>query len=87
MAKLMISSVVGDGALWLYLDNALIGKNTESIALDIDTDQEYVVHWFVQGKPGSTYSITISSPKEAELQLTRGLRNSGKGFGGFKFKA
>jgi hypothetical protein len=43
------------------------------------------VHWFVQSAPGSSYSITISSPREAQYQLTRALGKSGKDVGAFKF--
>jgi hypothetical protein len=87
VAKLTVSASVSEGFLWLYLDHVVIIENTERISLEVESGQEYVIHWFVKGKPGTSYSITISSPKEAQFQLTRGLRVSGKGFGGLKFKA
>lgn len=87
MTRFTASTSTTDGALWLYLDNELIAKNGEEVSFELTSGQEYIVHWFVNGKPQSAYSITISSPKEAQFQLTKGLRLSGKDYGGFKFKA
>ena len=85
MTKLEISAIVTDGSLWIYLDNALIVQNTEAASIDVEEGHEYVVHWFVRGKPGSTYTISISSPREAVMHITKAMA-SGKSFGGFEFK-
>lgn len=86
MAKLIASTFIGSGSLWLYLDNKLIMQNSDSATVELGEDTEYVVHWFVMGLPGTSYSITISSPRGAEFQLTRTLVASGKDNGGFRFK-
>jgi hypothetical protein len=87
MAKLITSTFVGNGSLWLFLDNNLIMQNTDSLTLELNNAEAYIVHWFVRGMPGSSYSITVSSPKEAQFQLTRGIAGSGKDYGAFQFKA
>jgi hypothetical protein len=85
MAKLVVSTFIGSGELWLYLDNKLIMQNSDSATVELQEETEYIVHWFVRGTLGSSYSITISSPKEAQYQLTRVVETGGKGDGGFKF--
>ncbi len=85
MAKLIASTFIASGELWLYLDNKLIMQNSDSVTMELEEGQEYIVHWFVQGTPGSSYSITISSPKEAQYQLTRVVGLSRKSKGDFQF--
>jgi len=85
MTKLVASTFVVGGSLWLYLDNKLILENSDSGTIELDSGLEYIVHWFVLGSPGTSYSITISSPREAQFQLTRTLTRSGKDNGGFRF--
>jgi hypothetical protein len=85
MAKLIASTFIASGELWLYLDNKLIMQNSDSVTMELEEGQEYIVHWFVQGTPGSSYSITISSPKEAEYQLTTIIKWGGKSFGLMSF--
>ncbi len=85
MAKLVASTFVSNGSLWLYLDNNVIIQNSDTLTMELEYDSEYIVHWFVKGTPGSSYSITISSPREAQYQLTRVFGKSGKGHGTFRF--
>jgi len=87
MAKLTASTFIGTGSLWLFLDNNLILRNNDSVTVELETDNEYIVHWFAKGVPGSSYSITISSPREAEYQLTKTVVTFGKDQGAFRFKA
>jgi hypothetical protein len=87
MAKLIASTFIASGELWLYLDNKLIMQNSDSVTVELEEDTEYIVHWFVQGTPGSSYSITISSPREAQYQLTKGLPKSGKSHSTLLFNA
>jgi hypothetical protein len=84
MVKLVASTFIASGELWLYLDNKLIMQNSDSVTVELEEDTEYIVHWFVQGTPGSSYSITISSPREAQYQLTRG-HSVAKDYGSYKF--
>jgi len=85
MAKLVASTFVGKGELWLYLDDKLIMRNNDSIELEIEEGQEYVIHWFVKGEPSSSYSVTISSPKEAQYQLTTSVGKESKAIGYIQF--
>jgi hypothetical protein len=86
MAKLIASTFIASGELWLYLDNKLIMQNSDSVTVELEDDTEYIVHWFVQGTPGSSYSITISSPREAQYQLTGVITRSTKESNSFNFK-
>jgi hypothetical protein len=86
MAKLGVSTFVGDGSLWLYLDTEVIIQNSDTLIMDLKEDIDYVIRWFIKGAPGSSYSITISSPKEAQFQLTKIVGSGGKDFGDFQFK-
>lgn len=85
MAKLIASTFIASGELWLYLDNKLIMQNSDSITMELQEGQEYIVHWFVRGTPRSSYSITISSPKEAQYQLTRVVGKEGKAYDALEF--
>ena len=87
MAKLIASTFIGSGNLWLYLDHNLIVRNNDSVTVELEKGIEYIVHWFAKGSPGSSYSITISSPREAEYQLTKTVVDFGKDQGAFRFKA
>ena len=87
MAKLIASTFIGSGNLWLYLDHNLIVRNNDSVTVELEKGIEYIVHWFAKGAPGSSYSITISSPREAEYQLTKTVVDFGKDQGAFRFKA
>ncbi len=87
MAKLVASTFIGNGSLWLYLDNHLIVQNSDSVTVELEKGIEYIVHWFAAADPGGSYSITISSPREAEYQLTKSVVAYGKDHGAFRFKA
>lgn len=84
-SKLIVSAFSGSASLWLYLDQQLILHNSGVASVELEDDDDYVVSWFIAGPPGDTYSITISSPKEAEYQLTRNVIASGKDFGAYRF--
>ena len=82
---MMASTHVGSGSLLLYLDNQVIMQNTESVIVELEENRDYIIHWFVQGAAGTQYSVTISSPKEAQFQLTKMLQDSGKDLGSLRF--
>lgn len=86
MEKLIASTFIGNGNLWLYLDNQLILQNSDSVTVELEEKTEYIVHWFVKGIPGNSFSITISSPREGQFQLTRTIVASGKDQSAFRFK-
>ncbi|MCW5910123.1 MAG: hypothetical protein KIT62_03565 [Cyclobacteriaceae bacterium] len=85
MIKLVASTFMSHGMLSVYLDNQLIMQNSDSVTVELDPGQEYILHWFVRGDAGNTFSITISSPKEAQFQLTRAIPKAKKDFGSFRF--
>lgn len=85
-SSLVISTFTGPGSLWLYIDNQLILTNSDIATIDLESGGEYILFWYVKGPPGSTYSITISSPREAEYQLTKTILASGKDQGSFRFE-
>ena len=75
-----------NGSLWLFLDNDLIMENSDNVTMELNRDEEFVVYWFVSGTPGSSYTIAISSPRDAQLQLTRFIGKAGKDHGSFQFR-
>lgn len=83
--KLVVSVYAGASTLWLYLDDQLILRDSSEATIELLPGSEYVVFWYVKGLPGSTYSICISSPREAEYQLTKTLLGSGKDHGSLLF--
>jgi len=87
MTKLVVSSFISKGTLLVYLDNVQIVEDAQVITMELEERIEYIIHWFVKGPPGNSYSITVSSPREAQFQLTRSIGHAGKGLGGFKFRA
>lgn len=85
MVKLVASTFIDNGTVWLFLDDQLIAKGSESISMDLPAEEEFILHWFVKAPKGTTYSISISSPKEAQYQLTKTTGKSEKDCGIFKF--
>ncbi|REG78234.1 hypothetical protein [Algoriphagus antarcticus] len=85
MSKLVASTFIDKGSIWLYLDDELIAKGSETVTMDLPAEEEFILHWFVKAPKGTTYSISISSPKEAQYQLTKITKESGKDFGIFTF--
>jgi hypothetical protein len=87
MAKLVASAFAGTNMLWLYLDDKLIIENSSDVlTVELRDSEEFVIHWFVRGMAGSQYTITISSPKDAQFQLTRVIGRGGKDHGAFRFR-
>lgn len=85
MEKMVVSTFVSKGTLRLYLDCEVIANNSDTSTVEVSENGTYVIQWFVKGQPGSSYAITISSPRYARLQFTRSIGKSGKDFGGFQF--
>jgi hypothetical protein len=85
MAKLTASTFIANGSLSFYINNELTMSNNSSASVDLEDHGEYIVHWYVMGSPGSSYSVTISSPREAQFQLTRVIGSSGKDLSSIRF--
>ncbi|WP_026968054.1 hypothetical protein [Algoriphagus terrigena] len=73
------------GEIWLFLDETLISTGSSAKELDLSEGECYLLHWVIKGTPGSAYSISVSSPREAQYLLTSVIGDGGKEFGGFKF--
>jgi hypothetical protein len=86
MATLRASIYAEQGNLTLLLNAKVILTATGTYEVELAKGAEYVIQWFADGQPGSSYSITLSSPPEAEFQLTRVLGETGKDFGGTRFR-
>tara|TARA_R110002020_G_scaffold61545_6_gene165530 strand:- start:7134 stop:7400 length:267 start_codon:yes stop_codon:yes gene_type:complete len=85
MSKLIASTFIDKGAIWLYLDDQLIANGSQSIDIELPDEEEFILHWLVKAPKGTTYSVSISSPKEAQYQLTKAIGNRKKEFGGYNF--
>lgn len=86
MERLIASTFIGKGSLWLSIDDEVVIQNNDTTTIELAANETYFVHWFVKGNPGGSYSITITAPKEAQIQITRGIGKSGKDFGSLQFK-
>lgn len=85
MIKLVTSTFALKGEIWLFLDETLISTGSSAKELDLSEGECYLLHWVIKGTPGSAYSISVSSPREAQYLLTSVIGDGGKEFGGFKF--
>jgi hypothetical protein len=79
------STFIANGSLWLYVNNQIILQGSDSVTIELRDGEEYIVHWFVMATPGTSYSITISSPREAQYQLTKVVGRTGKDLNSFRF--
>jgi hypothetical protein len=82
MSKLSISTHVEDGYLVVRLNDAVIIEGSSKYEAGL-LPGGHVLQWYVYGKPGTSYSISISSPESAEFQVTKKLRMMGRDCGGF----
>ncbi len=85
MLQMKASAFISNGSLLLFVNNTVFLKGSDSGTIDLKEGAEYIVHWFVDAPPGSSYSVTISSPRAAQYQLTRILGKSGKDLNSFIF--
>lgn len=83
MKKLVVSAFVEKGQVQLLLD----GRELSSpfpIQLDLKEDN-HVLQWFVHALGDTQFTLSISSPKSAEMQLTKRLGKGDKDWGGVGF--
>lgn len=74
------------GIIQVTLNGKIIINNGGSAQVDLEQGKIYVVQWFVKGSPMSHYSLEITSPPEAKIQMTKILKD-GHDYGGFRFTA
>lgn len=85
MIKLVASTFALKGSIWLFLDEELISKGNVVKEVELESGKSYLLHWVIKGEAGSTYSISVSSPKEAQYLLTSVIGGSEKDQGGYSF--
>lgn len=86
MIKLVASTFSIKGSIWFYLDEELISDGNVIKDVELEPGKSYLLHWVIKGKAGSTYSISVSSPKEALYSLTSVIGESEKELGGYMFQ-
>jgi hypothetical protein len=84
MKILRASSHAENGTIQLRLNGRAIDTSVGVYEEEIDCGQ-HSVEWEVDGKPNSSFGITVSSPVAAEYQLVRRLNATGKDSGGYQF--
>lgn len=75
------------GTLTVMLDSATILGAPGAASAPLKPGQGYVVQWYVEAAPGDDYTVRITSPGEARINLKRRLKADGKDYGGFRFTA
>lgn len=86
MERLVVSTFSEDGNIVLYLDDVEVSEQRDQIEISLEPGSEYLLHWFIKGKAKSVFSITVSSPRSAEYNLTKRICDGGKEIGGYHFK-
>lgn len=80
MKKLVVSVFMEKGHVQLSLDgHPLETAFTNEIELD---DQVHVLQWYVESPVGGQFTLSVSSPKSAEMQLTKRMAKGEKDWGG-----
>ncbi|SFT41187.1 hypothetical protein SAMN04489724_0641 [Algoriphagus locisalis] len=87
MEKLVVSAFLEEGRIKLLLDGEEIFNPGElHTSMELKSGENYCLHWFVQARFKSVFSITVSSPSAAEFKLTQRIGVTGKEIGGYYFK-
>jgi hypothetical protein len=80
MKKLVVSAFMEKGKVHLVLDGQALEMGfPNEVELD---DHGHVLQWYVESPLGGQFTISISSPKSAEMQLTKRLGKGEKDWGG-----
>ncbi|MCH6200422.1 hypothetical protein MMU07_12600 [Aquiflexum sp. LQ15W] len=79
MKKLIVSAFVEKGKIQLILDGDLL-PSVFPVEMELD-DEEHLLQWFVNSPTGGQFTLSISSPKSAEMQLTKRLGKGEKYWG------
>jgi hypothetical protein len=83
MKILRASTNIEAGTIQLRLNNQLM--DTDNLYEEELDHGDYTIEWAVEGKPYSSFRITISSPVAAEFHLSRNLDATGKDSGSYRF--
>ncbi len=87
MKQLKATIDSGNGIMLLKLNGRNILKNSGTTTINLKDGETYILQWYVDSQQGARYSLKITSPAEAEVDITRTLKHSGRDYGGFSFKA
>lgn len=85
MAKIRIAAYIERGSVVVRVNDVEVVSGGGTYEGDVRPGS-HVLQWYVASLSGTSYSISVSSPGEAEFQLTRKLGRTGKDFGGFEFE-
>jgi hypothetical protein len=85
MATFHADTSVQAGQLLLKLNGNTVIVNSGSTNINLPDGEHFVVQWFVKAVPNSTYSLKITSPASAIVDLTKAIKSTGVDYGGFSF--
>ena len=69
----MVSVFVESGSIELKLNGESLLKGSGRIERFLSSNTEQKLSWKINGPVGSSYTISVSSPKEAEFHLSKVL--------------
>lgn len=68
--EFVASTFIEDGTLELRLDGQVVLRNSGRVSIKLE-EGLHEVSWRVEGKMGTSFTISISSPASAEFHLTK----------------
>lgn len=68
--EFVASTFIEDGTLELRLDDQVVLKDSGRVSIKLEKGF-HEVSWKVEGKIGSSFTISISSPASAEFHLSK----------------
>lgn len=68
--EFVASTFIEDGTLELHLDGRVVLRNGGRVSVKLKKGF-HKVSWFIKGKTGTSYTISISSPASAEFHLSK----------------
>lgn len=69
--KFEVSCFIEDGMLILKLNNETIIQGSGRFDMTIEKGMTHTLKWEVNGKKGTTFSISVSSPQLAEFHMSK----------------
>jgi hypothetical protein len=67
-------------------DRFLLAKSGETRSRSIQIGNgKHVIQWYVQGQPGTSYTLDITSPNSAATSIKKTIKPIGKDYGSFSF--
>lgn len=85
MTKLVISTFVENGRMTVTLNGEKIIEDSNRIETELEYGKDYQLAWKVDGRAGSMYNITVSSPVEISFYLSKTIGKTGYDFNKVSF--